>query len=168
MELRTAGGVVAGRRQIEVDGDDRGRLEPPVDLHHADEADQQQPVDDLAVDAAGAVRLLCACAATTPDEQQPHGRSLGTTAVVVLDRGLATVTDDAGRSRGFQTPAPGRLVGGGRARSHGVEALVRKKLARDVYGLASYAYAVSRYTAATGVERNRSFDHRHVASLMVG
>ena len=68
----------------------------------------------------------------------------------------------------FRTPAPGLLVGGGRARSHGVEGLVRKKLAGDVYGLASYAYAVSRYTDGTGTERNRSFDHRHVASAIVG
>ena len=68
----------------------------------------------------------------------------------------------------FRTPAPGRLVGGGRARSHGVESLFRKKLARDVYGLVSYAYAVSRYTDGTGTERNRTFDHRHVASAIVG
>ena len=68
----------------------------------------------------------------------------------------------------FRTPAPGRLAGGGRARSHGVEGLVRKKLAADVYGLASYAYSVSRYTDLAGVERNRAFDHRHVASVIVG
>ena len=68
----------------------------------------------------------------------------------------------------FRTPAPGRLVGGGRARSHGVEALVRKKLARDVYGLASYAWSVSRYTDLAGAARNRAFDHRHVASVVVG
>ena len=68
----------------------------------------------------------------------------------------------------FRTPAPGRLVGGGRARSHGVEGLIRKKLAKDVYGLASYAYAVSRYTDGIGIERNRTFDHRHVASVVVG
>ena len=54
----------------------------------------------------------------------------------------------------FRTPTPGRLVGGGEARSHGVEALVREKLARYVYGLASYAYAVSRYADLEGTERN--------------
>ena len=68
----------------------------------------------------------------------------------------------------FRTPAPGRLAGGGRARSHGVEGLLRKKLAADVYGLVSYAYSVSRYTDLAGVERNRAFDHRHVASVIVG
>ena len=88
-------------------------------------------------------------------------------------RGLPFDPDDptalvVDRFADFRTPAPGRLVGGGRARSHGVEGLVRKKLARDVHGLVSYAWAVSRYTDATGVERDRTFDHRHVASVMVG
>ena len=88
-------------------------------------------------------------------------------------RGLPFDPDDptalvVDRFADFRTPAPGRLVGGGRARSHGVEGLVRKKLARDVHGLVSYAWAVSRYTDATGVERDRTFDHRHVASVMIG
>lgn len=65
-------------------------------------------------------------------------------------------------------PALGRLIGSGQARSHGMEALVRKKLTRHVYGLVSYAYSVSRYTDGTGVERNRTFDHRHVASVIAG
>ena len=68
----------------------------------------------------------------------------------------------------FATPAPGRLVGGGAARSHGVETLVRKRLTRRLHGLASYAYAVSRYTDLEGTERNRTFDHRHVASAVLG
>ncbi len=88
-------------------------------------------------------------------------------------RGLPFDPDDptalvVDRFADFRTPTPGRLVGGGRARSHGVESLVRKKLATDVYGLVSYAYAVSRYTDGIGIERNRTFDHRHVASVMVG
>ncbi len=68
----------------------------------------------------------------------------------------------------FETPAPGRLVGGGAARSHGVEALVRKRLTRRLHGLASYAYAVSRYTDLDGIEHDRTFDHRHVASAVLG
>ena len=54
------------------------------------------------------------------------------------------------------------------ARSRGVEVLVRKKLAQHVYGLASYGYTVSRYTDLEGTERNRTFDHRHVASAVLG
>ena len=68
----------------------------------------------------------------------------------------------------YGSPAPGRLAGGGEARSYGLEALVQKKLARDVYGSASYSYSVSRYTDLTGHERNRSFDNRHLVSLIVG
>ena len=88
-------------------------------------------------------------------------------------RGLPFDPDDptalvVDRFADFRTPTPGRLVGGGRARSHGVEGLVRKKLAADVYGLVSYAYAVSRYTDGIGIERDRTFDHRHVASVIVG
>ena len=68
----------------------------------------------------------------------------------------------------FRTPTPGRLAGGGRARSHGVEVMVRKKLARKVHGLASYAWARSRYTDLGGTVRDRTFDHRHVASVVLG
>jgi TonB-dependent receptor-like protein/carboxypeptidase-like protein len=68
----------------------------------------------------------------------------------------------------YGSPTPGRLVGGGKARSYGLEALVQKKLARDVYGSASYSYSVSRYTDLTGRERNRSFDNRHLVSLIAG
>jgi hypothetical protein len=68
----------------------------------------------------------------------------------------------------FGTPVPGRLVGGGKAQSRGVEALIQKKLAEDVYGTLSYAYSISQYTDFTGVERNRTFDNRHLVSLIVG
>ena len=68
----------------------------------------------------------------------------------------------------FGTPAPGRLVGGGGAESRGLEAMIQKKLVRKLYGTVSYAYGRSRYTDLTGRERNRSFDNRHLASLIVG
>ena len=68
----------------------------------------------------------------------------------------------------FRTPVPGQLVLGGEGRAQGVEALVQKKLARRIYGLASYAYSVSRYTDLEGVVRHRTFDNRHVASLILG
>ncbi len=69
---------------------------------------------------------------------------------------------------GFGSPVPGRLVGGGRATSRGAEALVQKKLARAVYGTLSYSYSVSKYTDLNGVERNRTFDNRHLMSLILG
>ena len=68
----------------------------------------------------------------------------------------------------FGTPVPGRLVGGGKARSYGTETLVQKKLAQDVYGTFSYSYSRSRYTDLTGVDRDRTFDNRHLLSLILG
>ncbi len=68
----------------------------------------------------------------------------------------------------FGTPAPGRLAGGGEAESRGLEWMVQKKLARRLYGTASYAWARSRYTDLSGRERDRSFDNRHLVSLIVG
>ncbi len=68
----------------------------------------------------------------------------------------------------FGSPAPGQLVGGGEAESYGVESMIQKKLAHRLYGTASYAYSRSRYTDFTGRERNRSFDNRHLVSLIVG
>ena len=68
----------------------------------------------------------------------------------------------------FGTPAPGRLAGGGEAESRGLEWMVQKKLARRLYGTASYAWVRSRYTDLTGRERDRSFDNRHLISLIIG
>ncbi len=68
----------------------------------------------------------------------------------------------------FGSPTPGRLVGGGQAQARGIELLLQKKLAQDLYGTLSYAYARSRYTDLTGVERNRNFDNRHLFSLIAG
>ncbi|MFC1526369.1 TonB-dependent receptor plug domain-containing protein, partial [Candidatus Latescibacterota bacterium] len=68
----------------------------------------------------------------------------------------------------YGSPTPGRLLGGGEARSWGLETMVQKKLARDLYGTASYSYSVSTYTDLTGKERDRSFDNRHLLSFIVG
>ena len=68
----------------------------------------------------------------------------------------------------YGSPSPGLVQGGGEARSYGVELLVQKKLARDVYGTGSYSYSVARYTDGQGVERDRSFDNRHLFSLIIG
>ena len=42
VEPGAAAGIVAGRGQTQIDGDDRRRVEPPIDLHHPHEARQQQ------------------------------------------------------------------------------------------------------------------------------
>jgi hypothetical protein len=66
------------------------------------------------------------------------------------------------------SPLAGRLVGGGRARSRGAELLLQKKLAQSLYGTCSYSYSQIQYTDLNGVRRNRAFDNRHLASLIVG
>ena len=66
------------------------------------------------------------------------------------------------------SPVPGELVGGGKARSRGVELLIQKKLAQSLYGTFGYSYSVSRYTDLSGEERNRDFDNQHLLSTIVG
>jgi outer membrane receptor for ferrienterochelin and colicin len=56
----------------------------------------------------------------------------------------------------------------GKARSHGVEMTVQKKLARDIYGMASIAYSRSRYRGGDGVWRDRVFDNRFVFGVEAG
>ncbi|MBT4504401.1 MAG: TonB-dependent receptor [Gemmatimonadetes bacterium] len=68
----------------------------------------------------------------------------------------------------YGSPTPGRLIGGGEARSWGTEIMLQKKLAHRLYGTASYSYSVSEYTDLTGEVRNRGFDNRHLLSLIVG
>jgi hypothetical protein len=55
-----------------------------------------------------------------------------------------------------------RLEDTGRARTRGLEALLQKKLARNVYGVVSAAYFRSRYRAHDGVWRDRVFDNRYL------
>ncbi|HKJ92371.1 MAG TPA: TonB-dependent receptor, partial [Longimicrobiales bacterium] len=60
------------------------------------------------------------------------------------------------------------LMAAGRASSVGLEATVQKKLARDVYGLASVGYSSVRYRGADGAWRDRVYDNRVVASVEGG
>ena len=68
----------------------------------------------------------------------------------------------------FGSPVPGRLIGGGTAKSDGIELLLQKKLAQALYGTAGYSFSRSRYTDLLGTERDRNFDNRHLVSLIVG
>ena len=68
----------------------------------------------------------------------------------------------------FGSPVPGRLVGGGKAKSDGIELLLQKKLAQSLYGTASYSFSRSRYTDLLGKERHRNFDNRHLVSIIAG
>lgn len=67
--------------------------------------------------------------------------------------------DELSYRYGFFT-AHGPLRAEGRTRSEGIELTLQKKLARDVYGLASASWSRSRYTDALGREFDRVYDNR--------
>jgi hypothetical protein len=60
------------------------------------------------------------------------------------------------------------LVAEGNAFSQGVEVLVQKKLAKNIYGMASAAYFSSRYEGIDGVWRDRVFNNRYLVSIEGG
>ena len=62
----------------------------------------------------------------------------------------------------------GNLVSNGEAYSRGVEVLLQKKLAEQVYGLVSASVFRSRYTDAEGIDRNRLFDTRALFNVIGG
>ncbi len=62
----------------------------------------------------------------------------------------------------------GALVSDGEAHARGIDILLQKKLARQVYGLVSASFFRSRYTDYQGVERDRLFDTRRQFSVIGG
>jgi len=56
----------------------------------------------------------------------------------------------------------------GLAESYGLEGTIQKKLADDIYGMASASYFRSKYRDYRGVWRNRLFDNRFIASMEGG
>jgi hypothetical protein len=60
------------------------------------------------------------------------------------------------------------LAAEGEARAEGVEVMVQKKLARDIYGLVSAAATRSRYRDLEGVWRSRAFENRYLFNLVGG
>jgi len=52
------------------------------------------------------------------------------------------------------------LVDNGKAHSTGIEIMVQKKLAEDIYGMASASYSRSRYSDLNGTWRDRIYDNR--------
>ena len=61
-----------------------------------------------------------------------------------------------------------QLVGSGKARARGVEALVQKKLSGGFYGLAAGSFSRSEYQAGDGVWRDRVYDNQWTASVEGG
>ncbi len=62
----------------------------------------------------------------------------------------------------------GDLVGGGKARSRGVEVIVQKKMAKDFYGMVSASYSKSGYEANDGVWYDRVYDNRIIFCIEGG
>jgi hypothetical protein len=62
----------------------------------------------------------------------------------------------------------GELGSTGVASSHGVEMMVQKKMARNLYGLASATWFRSRYRGGDGIWRNRTFDNRIIFAMEGG
>lgn len=60
------------------------------------------------------------------------------------------------------------LQDSGQAMSRGVEMIVQKKLAENIYGLASAAYFSSRYKSYDEIWRDRSYDNRLIVSIEGG
>ncbi|MFZ4621346.1 MAG: TonB-dependent receptor [Bacteroidota bacterium] len=64
--------------------------------------------------------------------------------------------------------AHGQLLNSGKARSRGVELTLQKKLAQDLYGLASVTLFRTEYQGADGVWRRRVFDNQMIVSIEGG
>ncbi|MBN1999695.1 TonB-dependent receptor, partial [candidate division KSB1 bacterium] len=62
----------------------------------------------------------------------------------------------------------GYLVDNGKAQSKGIEIIVQKKLAKDLYGLASASLFRSRYQGYDRVWRDRVYDNRYIFSFEGG
>jgi hypothetical protein len=60
------------------------------------------------------------------------------------------------------------LVDEGKAWSRGVEVMVQKKLADQLYGLVSASYSRTRYKGLDGEWRNRAYDNRWIATMEGG
>ncbi|NOZ62575.1 MAG: TonB-dependent receptor, partial [Calditrichaeota bacterium] len=61
-----------------------------------------------------------------------------------------------------------QLLDKGKAESKGIELMIQKKLAQNVYGLVSFAYFKSRYLGLDNEWRDRSYDNRVTFSLEGG
>ncbi len=61
-----------------------------------------------------------------------------------------------------------QLSSEGKGLSRGVELTIQKKLKDNFYGMVSYGYSKTRFIALDGVERDGSFDFRHVFTIAGG
>lgn len=60
------------------------------------------------------------------------------------------------------------LTSNGNGFSKGIEFSLQKKLLNKIYGMLSYSNSKTRFTAEDGIERDGSFDYRHLFTLSFG
>ncbi|HNS74436.1 MAG TPA: hypothetical protein PKI81_13575, partial [bacterium] len=77
------------------------------------------------------------------------------------------IVDELVYSHGFYQNH-GELASAGEAYSRGIEMIVQKKMARNIYGLASATWFRSRYRGGDGIWRDRAYDNRIIVALEGG
>ena len=82
------------------------------------------------------------------------------------DDPFRSVVDDALFNERFTTYT--NLKPAGKAYTRGIEIMIQKKMAQDLYGLVSASYFRSRYQDYTGVWRDRIYDNRFIFSVIGG
>lgn len=106
--------------------------------------------------------MLTADTRLTVDVYDKEYRNLPVTSLdpysCVMDNGLSL-----SRFRTYES-----LENFGKAYTRGIEVLVQKKLAQDIYGLVSGSYFRSRYSDYTGVWRDRVYDNQFLFSIIGG
>ncbi len=90
-----------------------------------------------------------------------------------LDRTYLVLANTGGGFGGsddnFSSFGLDRLVSRGTGRSYGLEFLLQKKLSEiPLYGLASFTWSRTRFTALDGVERPGAFDQEYLVNLTAG
>ncbi len=61
-----------------------------------------------------------------------------------------------------------KLLSSGNAYTKGIELMLQKKLAENIYGLASISYSITKYKSIDNIWRNRVYDNRIVATIEGG
>jgi len=82
------------------------------------------------------------------------------------DDPFRSVVDDALFNERFSTYT--NLEAVGRAYTRGIEVMIQKKMAQDLYGLVSASYFRSRYRDCTGIWRDRIYDNQFIFSVIGG
>ncbi len=75
---------------------------------------------------------------------------------------LANMGSEYGNAGSF------KLISKGVGRVYGIDAMLQKKVTRNLYGLAGYSYSVIEHKAIDGVYRPGEYDNKHVINFVSG